>query len=756
MKHLPSFCTIMVNVLIFSQGVCFMFRTLRAKLLAFFLLITFIPLIFIGYISYQSQKQELTNQIEQSLNVSSNYLAEETQNMLSERLNDIEYLAKNPIFKQENITREEIQNEFENFLNVYDIYSDVIFVKPDGVVYASMIDEVVGKDLNSREWFQLSMKGNTHISDIYLSPVLNKPVLVMSTPVYNANNEIIGVLSPSFDLNYLWETFDDFSNQKQISELNGYAFLMNVKGDIIVHPNSEKVLTNSYFVNQNLVPTDLNQISKSQKAYYNEDEETVVSFAHIERMECFDNNWFVGISVSKDALFEPLDKLLTNYLIIIALVLFIITVAVFKLATYIVTPVERLVAATTEFAVGKKVSPLLENSYEEVNRLNNTFTSMVKKLEERERGHKKSTLILETIDNGIIAINRCSSKITMFNKTSENLFAISKEEAIGHSVLDVINHSMTFKKFVVAMNLLEHLNKEEVKNRFELQCQINEKTYYFFISISSLPILDNEEEHEELLIVFNDLTEKRQMERELVRSEKLKVIGEMAAGLAHEIRNPLAIIRGFIQLFNQDEKDDSKKGYYNIIVKEIDRVNHFITDMLNIANPKSCNNCKETNLTHLIEDLLILQKGQFYNKGITIKKKFVEVPLIYIDPSKLQQVFINIIQNALEAMEHGGSLTIGIEQETEDNVKIYFQDTGRGMNQNSLEKIGTPFYTTKKTGTGLGLTISYRIIEEMDGKIIVHSEVGKGSVFTITLPISDTNYSFASNEINEGTSVEVV
>lgn len=134
--------------------------------------------------------------------------------------------------------------------------------------------------------------------------------------------------------------------------------------------------------------------------------------------------------------------------------LFIATIAVIKLATYIVRPVEGLLAATSQFAVGKSITPLENNSYEEINRLNHTFTLMTKKLAERERGHKKASLILETTDNGVLAINKQTRKVTMFNRGCEQLFNVPKDFVMGNHVAEVMQTSPEFEKFVISSSIM--------------------------------------------------------------------------------------------------------------------------------------------------------------------------------------------------------------------------------------------------------------------------------------------------------------
>ncbi|MCT8140040.1 PAS domain-containing protein [Anaerobacillus sp. CMMVII] len=709
-----------------------MFKTLKAKLLTFFLLITLFPLLFLGYISYQSQKYELTKSIEQSLVTFSSELALDVEKLLTERVLDLQHLALNPVVMDPNATTEEITEQFHQFVNVYDIYKDTIFVNPEGIVSVSLIDHVVGNDFTERIWFQASMRGEVYISDIYLSTVLHEPILVMSAPVFDKNGEVIGVISPMFDLNHLWKTFNKFSELEQVAGLGGYAFLMNINGDIIAHPDQSKILTENYLIKNSLTTDHLINKSDQRKIYYNDDSDVVLAYEKIRKLVGFDEEWFVGISVSKTALFAPLQKLLTNYLLIIGLVLLLTKIAIFKLSDFIVRPLASLGEATSDIVIGRPISAKMKNSYEEISRLNHTFLTMAEKLAERDRADKKSTLIIETTDNGVIAINKQTLQITTFNRMCEELFQLNKHEVIGQTIGELSKQSESFHHFVIASKIPTYLN-EEANKKFELECNLRQKAYHFFVSVSSLPSLENEEMHDEILLVLNDLTEKRQMERELQRSEQLKVVGEMSAGLAHEIRNPLSIIRGFIQLFRKEE-EGSKKGYYDIIINEIDRVNNFITDLLNIANPKPVNDMKEINVVCLLEDLLLLQSSQLYKKGISVVKEFEPPPAVVVDSSKLQQVCINIIQNAVEAMPEGGTLTVATTHLVPENkVCISISDTGLGMDKKTLEKIGTPFYTTKATGTGLGLATSYRIIEEMNGSIAVTSEINKGSTFHIYL-----------------------
>ncbi|WP_026691651.1 sensor histidine kinase [Alteribacter aurantiacus] len=715
-----------------------MFQTLRAKLLIFFLLVTFIPLSVVGIMGYYAQKSELTANLENSLSTHTKSMAAEIETFIRERLYDVEYLARNPIIIDEDTDTQEKRQQFNQFLAIHDIYFSVVLSDTEGMVIADTDDNIVGSDITDREWYAQSMEGESFVSDMYYSPVIDENVIVLSSPVFNTQDDVIGVITPIFDLEELTSTLQNFNRAQQAGDSDSYAFLINGDGVIISHPNQSKILEVNYFERFDTSINEVRELAATQSLTTYSSSDEVHGFSSISQVPGFENEWYIGVAANGTDLYAPLTRLLYQYLIVFGLVLLIMTFAVFRLSTYIVRPVEQLVEATTNVAFGKRDTPKFVTAYEEVNRLNDRFEAMTERLEEREKGHKKSTLILETTDNGVFALNRVTKEVSLFNKRCEEVFGLSRDEVIDNKACDVANKKEGFKSFLEAANLLGLLGKDEVRKTYEIECTMDNNTRYFYLSVSSLPNIVDETLHEDLLVVFHDLTEKRLMERELMRSEKLKVVGEMSAGLAHEIRNPLTTIRGFIQLFDS-KKEASNERYYNLIINEIDRVNNILTDLMNIANPKLSDEPKETNLELLLDDLLLLHQSQLKKKGIEVNTYFHgKLPSVFLDANKIQQVLLNLVQNACEAMDNGGRLTVSTSyHKPKQEIVLSFTDTGVGMDAETIEKLGTPFYTTKKTGTGLGLTTSYRIIEEINGQIAVTSTKGVGTTFSVHIPVNE-------------------
>lgn len=232
-------------------------------------------------------------------------------------------------------------------------------------------------------------------------------------------------------------------------------------------------------------------------------------------------------------------------------------------------------------------------------------------------------------------------------------------------------------------------------------------------------------------VILRDLTDRKQAEEVMLQSEKLSVAGQLAAGIAHEIRNPLTSIKGFLQLMRSNNCENNQ--YFEIIFSELNRIELILSELLMLAKPQESKFRKE-NIHNVINEVTTLLETEANLNNVLIEKKFsTNNPEVYCDQNQLKQVFINLIKNAIEAMPNGGVVTISTKLENNEMV-ITVKDSGVGIPRKILQKIGQPFVTTKKSGTGLGLMISFKIIENHRGSINVNSEEGKGTTFTIKLP----------------------
>lgn len=224
---------------------------------------------------------------------------------------------------------------------------------------------------------------------------------------------------------------------------------------------------------------------------------------------------------------------------------------------------------------------------------------------------------------------------------------------------------------------------------------------------------------------------------ELRQREKLAVIGQMAAGIGHEIRNPLASLKGFTQL--QQERYPNTNDYYPIMIEEMDRINSIVNDLMYLGKPKKIK-FEKANIEGIIAYTLSLTQQQAESHEVTVET-ILEGPLppFDCDEKQLKQVFLNLIKNAIESMFEGGKIKINVKVLEKDKMYISIEDEGCGIEDENILNIGEPFYTTKKDGTGLGLMVTNQIIKDHSGEFIIESKLGKGTKVNVTLPIVHKN-----------------
>jgi signal transduction histidine kinase len=215
------------------------------------------------------------------------------------------------------------------------------------------------------------------------------------------------------------------------------------------------------------------------------------------------------------------------------------------------------------------------------------------------------------------------------------------------------------------------------------------------------------------------------------RKEKLAVVGQMAASIAHEIKNPLSALKGFTQL--QFEKDQSDENFYPIMLNEIDRINLIVSDLLILGKPTGATKT-QVRIEEILKYVISIIEPQASRQFITLRTEIAgPLPYIYCDENQLKQVFLNLIKNSVESMVDGGFIDIKARF-INNHLIIRVQDEGEGIPQEQVDKLGEPFYTTKPNGTGLGLMVTKKIIEEHNGKLEISSSPKKGTKVTVTLP----------------------
>ncbi|WP_066307111.1 ATP-binding protein [Bacillus sp. FJAT-29814] len=323
----------------------------------------------------------------------------------------------------------------------------------------------------------------------------------------------------------------------------------------------------------------------------------------------------------------------------------------------------------------------------------------------------------------IFAISDHEDKIIFANDNLCQLYKYSREELIGkpHRIFSSNYHPPSFFHEVWETIQSGEAWKGEILN------QAKDGTKYW-LDTTIIPFLDANGEHYKHISIQYDITEKRKSEEMIRKAEKLSMIGELAAGIAHEIRNPLTTIRGFVQLLNNN---GINPYYADTILDEIDRINFIVSELMVFAKPHQVV-FRDCNITSILHSVIKFLEPEANLKNVNIDCQFpTEEVVISGEKNQLKQVFINLIKNAIEAMPSGGNVSVVVER-TSHNVVITVKDEGKGMEAEQIKRLGEPFFTTKQDGNGLGLMVSYKIIQNHKGLIHVVSELNQGTTFTIS------------------------
>ena len=344
-----------------------------------------------------------------------------------------------------------------------------------------------------------------------------------------------------------------------------------------------------------------------------------------------------------------------------------------------------------------------------------------------------ATNVVENMPNGLISIDAGGNIITVNNRARE-IFDLTAKTTSGERK-ELTNKVQTFTK-----PLLKSLQKEKTIVEQEMAYPSGDGGS-IPLSVSAAKLISKDEEDLGAVFILRDLREINALQERVTTSERLAAIGSLAAGVAHEIRNPLSSIKGFAQFFLKKNPPESTDHQYSeVMIQEVERLDRVITNLLDYANPKEPAQ-EQTSLTDIIHRSIALITDDAKAKKIDVTVEIEEnIPPVKVDRDQITQVLLNIALNGLDAMKKGGKLTVRCFMDDEKKLVIVeIKDTGHGIPEEELSRIFDPFYTTKKTGTGLGLAIAHRIMENHGGTLSVKSTGTSGTTFRITVPAQREN-----------------
>lgn len=352
----------------------------------------------------------------------------------------------------------------------------------------------------------------------------------------------------------------------------------------------------------------------------------------------------------------------------------------------------------------------------------------------KEQEERLSTLINSMVD--FVCFKDGQGRWLEVNNFGLKLFQLEKVEYRGKTDLELSKYTDFYREALIYCNESDEKTwKNGEVTRYEEVVQMNDGTKKFFDMIK-VPLFHEDGTRKGLVVIGRDITERKLTDEHIRKTDKLSIVGELAASVGHEIRNPLTSIKGFVQLLQENEHEN--QFYYEIMSKELDRIDHIVGELLLLAKPQKIH-FSLYDLREIMNDIVCLLETQANMNNVILHFNRREELIIACQKNQLKQVFLNILKNALEASEPQGNVWIKLEEDRE-KILVTIKDEGCGIPKLFMEKIGEPFYSSKEKGTGLGLTVSHKIIQQHEGQINITSKEGVGTKVEIQLPINQSEH----------------
>jgi PAS domain S-box-containing protein len=489
--------------------------------------------------------------------------------------------------------------------------------------------------------------------------------------------------------------------------------IVDINGNTVFDNSSEKIETEDL----------IHQILKDKKGRFEGNQNFQTSLISYRSFEKW--GWVIIMQAELEQFMSALLEV-QKYTLLVAIIAAIIAVELtIIIAHNISKPIKKLAEICNSISTEGFRGKLEYKRNDEIGILVSAFNEMIVKLENNTRELIRmkdfNEDILRSTTTGIITIDNRGEFISM-NRAAERVLGIrgkNKNGVIYHELIELLKN--TLKEDNPVKNIVRTFSDESGKSRF--------------IEINTSLLKNEEGNIKGALCSFNDITERKEFESKIDKIDRLASLGELAAGLAHEIRNPLAGIKTSTQvLANRAEQNDANVLLFDKIISEIDRMNKLITDLLNFAKPPA-SRLEKRDITKIIRESAKFLEEHFRKCKVNITFNFpLKEYFVLVDGYQMKQIFLNLFMNAIKAMPEGGRISVYIAAKG-DFIEIYVRDTGKGISQENLPRIFDPFFTTDPKGTGLGLSVVQKLVIQNGGEIDVKSELNKGTTFCIKLPV---------------------
>lgn len=656
---------------------------------------------------YNSIKYSETKSKEEEMINIANETANKIDRFIFERLGDIDVLANSFIILKDEISKDIKHEYLKNMINAYKIY--------EGIYITDRNNNVTiwnGREpLWVKDWKDKINKGEPYISDVLMHN--NKKYICIAQPIIKENNKVDGAVVEIIIFDYIKEIVDNIKVGKE-----GRA----------------------YFVDQ---IADTEYLKKVR--YMTENNQAYISVLYPVKKEPGQNiQWGVLVKQPIEEAFYILYDLAFFLIIFCIILILILSFISILLSKHITEPIKVLMDRMHGILNNLSKSNEDYRNRDEITKLTESFNFLIDEFEfmveeilvksgevaSIEEIKKNIDRFVSNIPNAIISFDS-EGYIISFNKTAETFFEISAAGAMGKCIYNELPASLYEVGEMVKDSFrhdTEYLNHD---------IRVAQKEEMLNLKISTLIQKNLHNNNIGMTVVIRKLKDVEELEKSIILAEHLAALGEMSAGIAHEIKNPLSSIRGYAQyaLMELSTDDEHIKQDLEIIINEVDRLNEIIERFLEFARPDEPDKglCS---ITDIIKDTVNLCQKQLTEKNIQVIANFERIDDINVDYNQIKQVILNVLLNAIWASQEKGQIRISTRYiENENSLVIHITDYGCGIKEEDKDKIFKPFFTTNKNGKGLGLSICLRIIEKHGGVIVVDSEYLKGSTFSIKIPV---------------------
>jgi PAS domain S-box-containing protein len=731
------------------------FSSIRSKLIGLLLVLVGLPLMIAGFLSYRSATDALLKQTTRQLGNLGEKTSQQIDDFFRSAQKDIVLLADYPFIQLAFLQFEfqqrldTVRRLLEDYRKKNDDFSRLYLIALDGrpILAVPAIDSA-DHHFKDAQWFARTLQKDLFLADQATPGAAGQTGIFLGKVVYDFEDASrpVGVLA----FQIAPSSYTDFARSLHIGS-GGYATLIHNNGEVIYHPDAGLKTTADILVNGDDRLRGLIQRAAQGAigygAYTYQGEEKFLVYTPCEKMP-----WYVGITVLEKELMADINRFQQKLLTFLSAIILLILPISYLFIKGLTRPIQQLIDGAVRIGSGDLDQTIHIESNDELRGVADEFNKMAVQLKASMNEildlKNFNEDILRNVTSGILTVDR-QSRITSLNAGAAHILDCTANPDGGA-------HPQTRAARETLDNILEIIAEtlasgDGVRHREMAISRPGQEPLHVEINTSLLSSKTGKIFG--AIAEIRDITQRKRMEETMLRIEKLASLGELSAGMAHEIRNPLAGIKTSVQVLNKRVSRPESRELLGGIEAEITHLNNIVSDLLHFSRPTPPLPAPVA-LSRVVDATFDLVAEKIKAHAISVERRFASgLPKAMVDPEQVRQVFLNLLLNSIKAMPSGGRLSVTASRGDQDPdgfiparadidlqlsryIRIVVADTGRGIAARLLPKVFDPFFTTDPKGTGLGLAIAHKLIEENKGHIFIDSIENEGTHAVILLPVA--------------------